>query len=173
MHVRELNSARQVHDPVGTEIGNDHIDHQLPVLICDGLPPVPACLVEQINQGLFIEMSELLPDHLSSADANIGDHRTNKAKSTEVDNTLDRIQCFCLYIAVQFRSTPARVADLLDYQSLIISASQHHHAGHSVVYDWRFCLKVSAKDIKTWSAIEVRIWNIVFPDYTLGTYQPG
>ena len=87
-HIRELDSAHQVHDPIGTEIGNDYIDHQLPVLICDGLPPVPAHLVERINQGLFIEMSELLPDHLSSADANVEDHRANKAKLTEVDNRI-------------------------------------------------------------------------------------
>ena len=88
-HVRELHSAHQVHNPIGTEIGNDHIDHQLLVLICDGLSPVPARLVERINQGLFIEMSELLPDHLSSANANVGDHHANKAKLTEVDNILD------------------------------------------------------------------------------------
>ena len=76
---------------LGIEIGNDHIDHQLLVLICDGLPLVPARLVERINQGLFIEISELLPDHLSSADANVGDHRANKTKLTGVHNILDWI----------------------------------------------------------------------------------
>jgi len=80
-------------------------------------------------------MSELHPDHLSSA----------------------AILCF---------STPDRVPDLLGYQSLIISASQHHHAGSWVVYDQRFHLKASTKNIKIWSAIEVTKRNIVFPDYT-------
>ena len=42
-----------------------------------------------------------------------------------------------------------------------------------MVYDWRFRLKASAKNIKIWSAIEVTIWNMVFPDYTLGSQQPG
>ena len=42
-----------------------------------------------------------------------------------------------------------------------------------MVYDRRFRLKASAKNIKIWSAIEVTIWNMVFPDYTVGTYQPG
>jgi len=65
------------------------------------------------------------------------------------------------------------IPDLLGYQSLIISASQYQRAGRWVVYDRRFRLKASAKNIKIWSAIEVTIWNMVFPDYTVGTYQPG
>ena len=118
-------------------------------------------------------MSELLPDHLGSADANVGDRRANKTKLSKVDNIIDWIQCFGIYIAVFSHSAPDRVADLLGYQSLIISASQYHRAGRWVVYDRRFRLKASAKNIKIWSAIEVTIWNMVFPDYTLGSYQPG
>lgn len=106
-------------------------------------------------------MSELLPDHLGSADANVGDRRANKTKLSKVDNIIDWIQCFGIYIAVLSHSAPDRVADLLGYQSLIISASQYHRAGRWVVYDWRFRLKASAKNIKIWSAIEVIIWNMV------------
>ena len=118
-------------------------------------------------------MSELFPDHLCSADANIGDHHANKTKLTEVDNILDWIQCFGIYIEVLFCSTPACIADLLGYQSLIILASQNHRTCRWVIYDWRFRLKASTKGIKVWSAIEVTIWNMVFPDYFLGTYQHG
>ena len=42
---------------------------QPPVLISNGLPPVPASLVEQ---GLFIEMAELSPRYLDSAELNTG-----------------------------------------------------------------------------------------------------
>ena len=134
---------------------------------------MPVQLVERIKQGIFIEMSELLPDNLGSADANVGDRHANKTKLSEVDNIIDWIQCFGIYIAVLSRSAPDHVADLLGYQSMIISASQYHCAGRWVVYERRFHLKASAKNIKTWSAIEVTIWNMVFPDYTLGSYQPG
>ena len=134
---------------------------------------MPVRLVERIKQGIFVEMSELFPDHLGSADANVGDRRVNKTKLSEVDNIIDWIQCFGIYIAVLSHSAPDRVADLLGYQSLIISASQYHRAGRWVVYGRRFRLKASAKNIKIWSAIEVTIWNMVFPDYTPGSYQPG
>ena len=34
---------------------------------------MPVRLVKQIKQGTFVEMVELLPDHLDSADTNIED----------------------------------------------------------------------------------------------------
>ena len=171
-HVRELNSLRQTPDLSESE---DQGYHQLPILISDGLPPVPARLVKRIKQGIFVEMSELLPDHLGSADANVEkeDRHTNKTKLNEVNNIIDWIQCFGIYIAVLSRSTPERVADLVGYQSLIISASHYQRAGRWVVYDRRFRLKASAANIKIWSAIDITIWNMVFPNYPLGTYQPS
>ncbi|XP_065896347.1 protein FAM133-like [Dysidea avara] len=113
-HVRELNSLRQTPDLSETE------DQ-----------------VKRIKQGIFVEMSELLPDHLGSADANVEkeDRHTNKTKLNEVNNIIDWIQCFGIYIAVLSRSTPERVADLVGYQSLIIYASHYQRAGRWVVYD--------------------------------------
>ena len=93
-------------------------------------------------------MSEVLLDHLSSADDNTEDLGTKKKKRSEVDNIIDWIQCFSIYIAILSHSAPDRVPDLLGYQSLIISASQNHCAGRWVVYDQRFRLKASAKNIK-------------------------
>ena len=61
---------------------------------------MPVRLVERIKQGIFVEISELLPDHLGSADANVGDRRANKTKLSKVDNIIDWIQCFVIYIAV-------------------------------------------------------------------------
>jgi len=144
-HVRELNSATS--DLSETEDAVDQIDDQPPVLISDGLP-LPVHLVNQIKQGIFVEMSEVLLDHLSSADDNTEDLGTKKKKRSEVDNIIDWIKCFSIYIAILSHSAPDRVPDLLGYQSLIISASQNHCAGRWVVYDQRFRLKASAKNIK-------------------------
>ena len=119
-------------------------------------------------------MAELLPDYLSSADANVWDRRANnKHKLSEVDNIMDWIECFSIYIAVLSRSAPDRVADMVGYQSLIICASQYQRAGHWVIYDRRFRLKAAAKKKKKWSVIDVTIWNMVFPDHTLDTHRLG
>ena len=113
-------------------------------------------------------MAELLPDYLNSADANLKDRpSSSKSKLEEVNNIIDWIQCFGIYIAIFSRSTPERVADLVGYQSLIISASQHNREGHWVLYDRRFRLKASASKIKKWSVIDITIWKIAFPNYCM------
>ena len=40
------------------------------VIIGAGLPPVPGSLVKRIREGHFIEMGELLPEHLGMAAVN-------------------------------------------------------------------------------------------------------
>ena len=84
-HIRKMDSP----DLSVNEDTDKQPYHQLPVLISDGLPPVPVCLVKQIKQGIFVEMAELLPNHLGSAGSNAGDRCTNKTKLNEVDNILD------------------------------------------------------------------------------------
>jgi len=44
-----------------------------PVLISNGLPPVPFRLVKRVDDGLFVEMAELLPDYLGSVGLNTED----------------------------------------------------------------------------------------------------
>ena len=169
-----MRSSRQSPAPSDATHTERQVDHQLPILLSDGLPPVPARLVKRVKQGMFVEMAELFPDYLSSAEANTGDQPTSsKTKLQEVNNILDWIQCFGVYMAILSRSAPQRVADLVGYQSLIISASLYYREGRWAIYDRRFRLKASASNIKKWSAIDVTIWNTVFPDHALGNYQSG
>jgi len=44
-----------------------------PVLISNGLPPVLFRFVKRVEDGLFVEMAELLPDYLDSVDLNTED----------------------------------------------------------------------------------------------------
>ena len=41
-----------------------------PVLISNGIPPVPLKLVKRVEEGLFVEMAELHPNYLESVDFN-------------------------------------------------------------------------------------------------------
>ena len=109
------------------------------VLISNGFPPIPFRLVKRVEDGLFVEMSELLPSYLDSADLNSNDQCvSSRRRPPAVSNIVDWIQCFAVYIAIISRQKPKRVADLLGYQSLIIGASMHCHEGKWVVYDCRF-----------------------------------
>ena len=90
-----------------------------------GLPPVPQKLVARIQAGEFIDMAELLPDHLgvNAAPAETGDKEAKrKGKRRQVTSVLEWLQCYSIYMAVIAAKTPARLPDMLGYQVLIIEA---------------------------------------------------
>ena len=142
-----------------------------PVLVSNDLPPIPFRLVKRVEDGLFVEMAELLPSYLDSAHFNTDDQRTRK-RLPVVSHIIDWVQCFAIYKAIISRQKPKRVANLLGYQSLVIGASQDCHEGQWVTYDRRFCLKASASRISQWSVIDVTIWNMTFPEKAIQYYQP-
>ena len=60
-----------------------------PILINSGLPPVPAKLVKKAQDGLFIEMADLLPQKLISAEYYTeGNTTSSKQKHHEVANII-------------------------------------------------------------------------------------
>ena len=129
-----------------------------PVLISNGLPPIPSRLMKHVEDGLFVEMAELLPSHLDSADLNINERQVASCKRLPtVTDIIDWIQCFAVYMAIISRHKPKRIADLLGYQSLIIGASMDCREGKWVIYDRRFRLKASASRNAQWSVIDVTL----------------
>ena len=120
--VQDIGDPAYSSDLPGTVTPNPSISiptdrHQPPILICNGLPPIPLRLVKRVEEGLFIEMSELLPKRLSSADFNAGDQApSTKHKPPEVSNIIDWVQCFGLYIIIISCTQPTRIADLIGYQ---------------------------------------------------------
>ena len=135
------------------------------MLFSSGLPPIPAKLVDRIQAGLFVEMSDLLPQKLISAEHSVGDHTTSqKQKQYEVTTIIEWVQCFGIFIAVVSQKEPERTADLHGYQQLIINSSQNQQEGRWLIYDRHFHLKASATGSKDWSTIEINIWNLTFPE---------
>ena len=98
-----------------------------PVLVSNGFPPIPFRLIKRVEDGLFVEMAELLPSYLDSADLNRDDHIGSHRRPPTVTDILDWIQCFAVYMAIVSRKKPKRIADLLGYQSLIIGAVMNCH----------------------------------------------
>ena len=143
-----------------------------PVLISNGLPPIPSRLMKRVEDGLFVEMAELLPSHLDSADLNINEWQVASCKRLPtVTDIVDWIQCFAVYMAFISRHKPKRIADLLGYQSLIIGASMDCREGKWVIYDRRFRLKASASQNAQWSVIDVTLWNMTFPERAIQSHQ--
>ena len=78
-----------------------------PVLISDGISPVPLRLLKRIKQGLFVEIAELHPNYLDSVELNMGYQPTGSHKRVpKILDIVDWIQCFGIYMAIISRSKP-------------------------------------------------------------------
>ena len=74
-HVKELGS--QDNDLISIDSSSSEALYSSrklhpPVLISDGIPPVPLRVLKRVEQGLFVEMAELHPNYLDSAELNMG-----------------------------------------------------------------------------------------------------
>jgi len=137
----------------------------LPVLISSGLPPVPAKLVKKIHDGSFVKMAELLTTTLISPHYEANDHTASHRKTPkQVTDIMDWIQCFGMYVAIVSLKNPRRIPNLIGYQNLIIQSYIDSHEGHWIIYDRRFCLKASTTTIPEWSAIDITVWRMAFPE---------
>ena len=89
-----------------------------PIMISCRFPPVPVKLVKRIQDRLFVEISELLPD--------IGwvqHRRRSNQKQRHKVLIVEWVQCFGIFVAILFRTPPDPTSNLLGYQQLIIQAS--------------------------------------------------
>jgi len=125
-----------------------------------GLPPIPAKLVKRIQDGSFVEMSELLPDFLRRASLPDEISKSLKPRPQSVGNIVEWVRCFGSYIAVISRSQPHRVADLLGYQNLVITSHLDFPDFKWEEYDREFRLLASASPISQWSVMDSTKWNM-------------
>ena len=98
------------------------------------VPPVPTQLVDKIEAGNFVDMAELLSDHMRVLENE--DHpKSAKSRRHNVTSILEWARCFALYISIISRKQPQRVPDLLGYQSLILLASMAYEGDGWQGYD--------------------------------------
>ena len=103
----------------GTGLSPSGTHRDADLCIGAGLPPIPPRLVTRIEAGEFIDMAELLPDHLGPATSTTEPLPKPSKRCHDVSNILEWIRCFSAYIAVISAKQPHRVPDLLGYLTLI------------------------------------------------------
>ena len=67
-HIEEFETYRAPSDATKLSENAGSSSTPLPPILISGLPPVPAKLVKKAQDGLFIEMADLLPQKLISAE---------------------------------------------------------------------------------------------------------
>ena len=132
-----------------------------------GLPPIPGKLVKRIQAGEFIDMSELLPEHLGTHSGpplygEKEDRSAQKRKHRHVTHILEWLQCYSTYMAALTAKHPERIQDLLGYQALILEARMEYDGDGWLGYDRRFRQRAAANPDTTWARIDPTLWNIAF-----------
>ena len=121
---------------------HDHLVSTTGFPIREGLPPLHAKLVSRIEGGEFIEMSDLLSNHLGTL--RIEDQKLPNAKRRTVTNILEWIKCFCIYMPVVSRNNPKKIPEMLVYLTLIIVAHMEYAEDAWRGYDRRFRQRAAA-----------------------------
>ena len=103
--------------------------------LCIGAGLLPR-LVTRIEAGEFIDMAELLPDHLGPATTEPLPKPSKRRHN--VSNILEWIRCFSAYIAVISAKQPHRVPYLLGYLMLITEAHVQYAGDGWMGYDCRY-----------------------------------
>ena len=124
------------------------------------LPAIPTKIIEKIESGAFIELSDLLPEHLGHTEPD--EDPKSKSKHRPVTSITQWLQCFAVYTAVISKKQPHRVMDLMGYQILIIEAYHEYRNDSWLNYDRRFRLRAASQPGRSWAAIDSTIWNLAF-----------
>ena len=140
-----------------------HYKEGCSLLVGAATPPVPPKLVERIKTGEFIDMVELLPDRMGTANFSIADESTKqKARRRPVSSIIEWVQCFNTYLSVMCRTCPEKVPDLLAYQMLIIEASMVYEGNAWLGYDRRFRQAAAVNPQMQWSKTDTDLWHLAF-----------
>ena len=135
-----------------------------------GIPPVAPKIVAAIVSGEFIELASLLEDRIEPEPPSftlIADQlviRPTKRRKAITD-ILSWMQAFAVYTLVATAYYPARVADLLKYQLLIMRTAQQFSGSAWLSYDRAFRRQASAYKLTDWSQLNPELFHFYVSGY--------
>ena len=137
--------------------------HQLGIFIAEGLQPVPAKLAERIWSWEFVDMADLLPEHMApkkeeSALSSLFPARKRK-QVTDINQWL---QCLITYVSVMSRRFPHDVVELMAYMAGIHRASMEFAGPGWIRYDFTFRTQAAASGYRRWSSINASLYTLCF-----------
>ena len=135
-----------------------------PFVVGPGIPPVAPKIVAAIVSGEFIELASLLEDRIEPEPPSftlIADQlviRPTKRRKAITD-ILSWMQAFAVYTLVVTAYYPARVADLLKYQLLIMRTAQQFSGSAWLSYDRAFRRQAAAYKLTDWSQLNPELFH--------------
>ena len=105
------------------------------VYVAEGLPPLPAKIVEIIEKGEFIDFVELLPKHPILEDQSVTElsenivvisHSRQLTKKKVIKDIETWMEAFCTFAAVRAKKYPLTIPDLLAYGATIVKGARDY-----------------------------------------------
>ena len=138
--------------------------------MCDFVPgfsPIPAKVVGQVVAGKFIDLGDLLPSTIASAEPEpqlLFDGRlvltsTPKKPKRRVEDITTWMEAFSVYCLIMISFFPHRSRDLLQYKLLILRTYRQFSGKVWLAYDRAFREHAAAANVVDWSSINVQLFN--------------
>ena len=133
-----------------------------------GQPPIPPKLVEQIQQGEFIDLADLLPDSLRDNELPqelLLDNQhlliPKQAQKREVHDIISWVDCWTAYSLVLLSGHPDQAVELLKYQDVIIRTCRSSPRFDVWLhYDCNFWRKASHSPVQLdWGATDLEVFH--------------
>ena len=138
-----------------------------PFIVGPGFSPVPAKVVGQVVAGKFIDLGDLLPSTVASAEPEpqlLFDGRlvltsTPKKPKRRVEDIATWMEAFSVYCLIMISFFPHRSRDLLQYKLLILRTYRQFSGKVWLAYDRAFREHAAAANVVDWSSINVQLFN--------------
>ena len=127
----------------------------------------PAKVVGQVVAGKFIDLGDLLPSTVASAEPEpqlLFDGRlvltsTPKKPKRRVEDIATWMEAFSVYCLIMISFFPHRSRDLLQYKLLILRTYRQFSGKVWLAYDRAFREHAAAANVVDWSSINVQLFN--------------
>ena len=127
----------------------------------------PAKVVGQVVAGKFIDLGDLLPSTVASAEPEpqlLFDGRlvltsTPKKPKRRIEDIATWMEAFSVYCLIMISFFPHRSRDLLQYKLLILRTYRQFSGKVWLAYDRAFREHAAAANVVDWSSINVQLFN--------------
>ena len=147
------------------------------VTIGTGLPALPKKLVARVLANEYIDFSELppakgkgrpMPQSLEGQVVVVQAAELLQTRKIIPDLAI-WVQCFSIYTATLCAKYPARLPELMAYQTIIAKASQRYRWPSWVVYDQNFRQEAAGNPHQSWARVEPSIYTQCFTGQAVST----
>ena len=138
-----------------------------------GIPSLPTKLIQKIISWEYVDLGELLPEHLRLASSSSAisssvvilpesSYHTHRRKKRQITDIATWVQVFSTYMLVLATKHPEALPELISYQLLIVQHSQKFRYPSWLRYDIDFRMWAAQTGTRSWSQVNPQCYALAF-----------